>query len=139
MINQYKGSRSIYWNTPKEMYNKIMKEFKDYNPENSLIDPFYLDTKKYYDEKVFINPPFNILNKKEWIDTIRNLLINKNKLMLLLPARTDTIQFHKLLKLGFEVYFIKGRLNYNDQGPAPFPSIIMYKGITRSYIKELIK
>lgn len=77
-------------------------------------------------KKVFINPPFSILNKPEWIKTVKTLLENNNKILLLLPARTDTKQFHELLKLELYVDFIKGRLKYNDTKPAPFPSLWLY-------------
>lgn len=58
--------------------------------------------------------------------------------MLLVPARTDTKQFHNLLDLGLKVKFIKGRLKYNDKKSAPFPSIIMYSHIL-PILKELEK
>src|SRR5690554_3775122 len=122
MINRFKGSRSDYWNTPIKLYNEIIKKgYKDYNPSNSYINPFYNDTDKYINDRVFINPPFSILNKQEWILTIKQLINNNNEVLLLLPARTDTKQFHKLLGFGFKVTFIKGRLRYNDDKPAPFP------------------
>ena len=124
MIDRFKGSRSDYWNTPKELYNKIIGSgYKDYNPENSYINPFYINAKNYVNENVFINPPFSILNKSEWLETIATLISNNNNILLLIPARTDTKQFHKLLEWGFKVSFIKGRLKYNDSKPAPFPSL----------------
>ena len=43
--------------------------------------------------------------------------------VLLLPARTDTKWFHEYLR-GAELRFIKGRLHFDDRGPAPFPSLI---------------
>lgn len=137
MINQFKGSRSDYWNTPKEIYETILKNgYIDYNPENSYIDPFNKNAHLYRYQKIFINPPFSILNKPEWINTVKGLLQNDNELLLLLPARTDTKQFHTLLKLGLHVKFIKGRLKYNDSNSAPFPSLWLY---TDDKIKEIIK
>jgi site-specific DNA-methyltransferase (adenine-specific) len=45
----------------------------------------------------------------------------------LLPARTDTVWFHKFcLPLAKEIRFIKGRLRFGDQvNPAPFPSMVV--------------
>lgn len=126
MINQFKGDRSDYWNTPKKLYNEILKlGYKDYNPEGSFIDPFYSYTDDFKNTKVFINPPFSILNKSEWLATICMLINNNNEILLLMPARVDTKQFHTLLEWGFKVNFIKGRLKYNDDKPAPFPSLFM--------------
>ena len=46
--------------------------------------------------------------------------------MLLIPARTDTVYFHKLLEFKPEIVFIKGRLRFNDSKlSAPFPSILV--------------
>ena len=126
-IERFKGSRSDYWNTPKDLYeNVIQLGYIDYNPENSYISPFDSNVNKYNHKKIFINPPFSILNKPEWVRTVKGLLENQNELLLLLPARTDTKQFHELLKLGLCVEFIKGRLKYNDSKPAPFPSLWVY-------------
>lgn len=127
MIDRYKGLRSDYWNTPKNIYENILNDgYIDYNPKNSYIVPFHKNVNLYKYQKIFINPPFSILNKPEWIMTVKGLLQNNNELMLLLPARTDTKQFHQLLELGLYVEFIKGRLKYNDSKAAPFPSLWLY-------------
>jgi site-specific DNA-methyltransferase (adenine-specific) len=129
MINQFKGNRSDHWATPKNIYDQhIGNGYIDYNPLNSYIDPFYKNTYKYENQNIFINPPFSILNKPEWIITIKKLLLNKNHIKILMPARVDTKQFHTLLDMGFKVKFIKGRLKYNDSKPAPFPSLWLIYG-----------
>lgn len=119
--------RSDYWNTPKELYNHIINNLKyyDYNPANSFITPFNYNANLYYKDKIYINPPFSILSKHEFIETIQELIMYENELLLLIPARTDTRYFHRLLELKPEIYFIKGRLKFNDKGTAPFPSLIM--------------
>ena len=60
--------------------------------------------------------------------TIKKLIDNENHIKILMPARVDTKQFHKLLDLGFNVKFIKGRLKYNDAKSAPFPSLWLIYG-----------
>ena len=42
----------------------------------------------------------------------------------MIPSRTDTKYFHKLLKRGGIIVFIKGRLKFSNKGSAPFPNII---------------
>lgn len=127
MIDRFKGKRSDYWNTPKDLYKNVIElDYIDYNPEGSYISPFNKNVHLYRNQKIFINPPFSILNKPEWINTVKGLLQNDNEILLLLPARTDTKQFHELLALGLYVEFIKGRLKYNDSKPAPFPSLWVY-------------
>lgn len=50
-----------------------------------------------------------------------------------MPARTDTKYFHELLKLKPKIYFIKGRLHFNDsKESAPFPTILLH---FNNYIK----
>ena len=76
----------------------------------------------YHNKNIFINPPYSDI--KSWVDFIeRN--VKDNVIALLIPARTDTIYFHKLLELNPKIIFIKGRLKFSEIGTAPFPSIIM--------------
>ena len=61
----------------------------------------------------------------EVVDWIIKQLPNNKHIVLLIPIRSDTKYFHKLLSLNPCIWFIKGRLKYNDKGSAPFPSVIM--------------
>lgn len=50
--------------------------------------------------------------------------------VMLIPARTDTIMFHDYILGKAEIRFIKGRVNFEVDGhkskdPAPFPSMIV--------------
>lgn len=50
--------------------------------------------------------------------------------VMLIPARTDTIMFHDYILGKAEIRFIKGRVNFEIDGqkskdPAPFPSMII--------------
>lgn len=133
-VKQY-TERSDYWNTPTKMYKYYIEEmgYSDYNPEGSKIVPFYANTHLYVNDRVFMNPPFSILSKPEFIRTIKELVRNKNFIILLIPSRTDTKYFHELLNLRPQITFIKGRLKYNDsKNSAPFPSMIM------QFIPELL-
>lgn len=48
------------------------------------------------------------------------------KVVMLIPARTDTRYFHEWIYHKAEIRFIKGRLHFNDsKGSAPFPSMIV--------------
>ena len=109
------------WKTPSKMFNKIM--------ELGFIDTFKFKSddnefcKIYEKKRLFCNPPFSKLNKiPEWI---KSQLDHKCDILLLIPARTDTKYFHKLLEMNPLIVFIKGRLHYNDSGSAPFPSLFM--------------
>lgn len=120
-------SRSDFWNTPKKLYETIIsKGYVDYNPTNSLIVPFDSQTTQFHNKKVYINPPFSLLSEPEFVSTIHKLILNGNEVLLLIPSRTDTKYFHKLLEFMPRVYFVKGRLKFNDTGYAPFPSVFLH-------------
>lgn len=119
-------TKSDYWDTPSDLYVHLINSgWVDYNPSGSLIQPFDANVSKYNSLKLYINPPFSLLGKKEIFDTIKGLLLNNNKVLLLMPARTDTKYFHNFLQLCPKIYFIKGRLAFNDKGSAPFPTILL--------------
>lgn len=63
----------------------------------------------------------------DWINYgIRQHWYNHCEVLFLIPARTDTKYFHELLSYSPDIYFIKGRLHYNDSKTgAPFPSILL--------------
>lgn len=54
--------------------------------------------------------------------------------VMLIPARTDTIMFHDYILGNAEIRFIKGRVNFEIDGkkskdPAPFPSmVVIFRG-----------
>lgn len=121
-MNNLKGCYSHNtddWKTPALLYEKFMQAgFIDPCPYQSKED----NLNKIYHAKLFINPPYSKL--KEWTEFIfRN---RHNEVFLLIPARTDTKYFHKLLELKPHIIFIKGRLHFNDSGSAPFPSIMLH-------------
>ena len=48
------------------------------------------------------------------------------KVVMLIPARTDTKYWHKFVMRASEVYFVKGRLKFGDsKNSAPFPSAVV--------------
>lgn len=54
---------------------------------------------------------------------------------LLIPSRTDTKYFQRLMDDGMLLYFIKGRLKFNDGNMgAPFPSVLIEMNRARTYI-----
>lgn len=124
--NKLKGCfshESDHWRTPSEMYKKYMNEgYIDPCPFHADFDGLKID---YFKKKLFINPPYSQM--KIWVDYAINQFIRGGcKIVLLIPARTDTQYFHKLLQYSPEIVFIKGRLRFNDSNQsAPFPSILV--------------
>ena len=115
---------SDHWATPKKLYNYFIN--------NGFIDPCPLHSKEdnlekiYEGQSLFINHPYSQIAK--WAEFIRRNLNHAHEIFLLILARTDTKYFHNLLMLWPrpEVIFIKGRLHFNEDGTAPFPSILLH-------------
>lgn len=120
-----KISYSDHWSTPKEIYDLYVNQ-KGYLDPCKLYDNG-TDIQNYdFKENMFINPPYS--NISEWIDfAINNSYYNKTHVVLLIPSRTDTRYFHKLLEYGCDLEFIKGRLKFgNAKQGAPFPSVLVH-------------
>ena len=130
------SSKNQKWSTPQDFYDKLNVEF------GFTLDPCCeIETakcEKYYTlkengleqdwqgETVFCNPPYG-REQKLWIEKCWNES-NKPKttVVMLIPARTDTIAFHKYIYNKSEIRFIKGRLKFgNSKNSAPFPSMIV--------------
>lgn len=78
---------------------------------------------------MYCNPPYSKL--KAFAQKAKQEVENGATVVMLVPARTDTIAFHE----GFsdsEVRFIKSRIKYLQDGkeghPAPFPSMVCVMG-----------
>lgn len=121
------SKKSDNWATPKEIYNRFMDAgYVDPCPLNSEFDNLGVD---FGEVNMFINPPYSDI--KSWVDfAIRHHERYKKEIVFLVPSRTDTKWFHKLLEYGIEIEFIKGRLRFSESGEdAPFASIyIKIKG-----------
>ena len=118
-----------HWRIPTEIYNFFMSE--------GYIDPcpFYADfdglTREYKNQKIYINPPYSQI--KLWVDYALKLLGGGCKIVMLIPSRTETKYFHKLMEHNPKILFFKGRLHFNEsKNSAPFPSclIILEQGRT---------
>lgn len=124
------------WETPIDFFNELHKEFsftldpccvketakcsKYYTPEdNGLI-------KDWEGETVFCNPPYGS-EIKEWIKKCYDESQKpETKVVMLIPARTDTRYFHEYIYGKAEIRFIKGRLKFGKaKNNAPFPSMII--------------
>jgi len=131
------SSNSNEWATPKWLF-KILN-----NIYRFTLDPCSTDenakckthfTKKenglllcWNTHNVFMNPPYGREIGK-WVEKIFLDACNDpwRVKVALLPARTDTKWFHDYIYNSAKIYFIRGRLKFNDEkGSAPFPSMIV--------------
>ena len=82
---------------------------------------------------VFCNPPYGRTIGK-WVKKAFEESKCGHPIVLLIPARTDTIYFHEYIYGKAEIRFVRGRLRFTDDDgnaadPAPFPSmIVIYNG-----------
>lgn len=132
------SSNTDEWATPQKLYDELNKEF------NFTLDPCC--TKENHKCSTYYTKEDNGL-QKEWggIQFIVTHLIGREiskwikkayeenlkgvKVVMLLPARTDTKWFHEYIYNKHEIRFIKGRLKFNDgKSPAPFPSMLVIMG-----------
>lgn len=137
------SSKDMDWETPQDFFDKLDAEF------NFSLDPcattktakcktFFtkeIDGLKqdWQGHTVFCNPPYGSAIK-HWVKKCyeegqKPLTI----VVMLIPARTDTLYFHKYIYGKSEIRFIKGRLKFvgkqKGSGSAPFPScIVIFRG-----------
>lgn len=144
------SKESDHWSTPKAIYSYFMdRGYKDPCPlhceENNLL-------KDFGNVDLYINPPYSDINS--WVDySISH--VHKyfgTKIYLLVPSRTDTKWFQRLLQsdnLKVTFNFFEGRLKFGgSNNSAPFPSVLIeitehwaaakkINSIPKSKLKEL--
>ena len=96
-------------------------------------------------QTVFCNPPYSKRKKdkpgqEDWIEkAYKESSENGATVVMLIPARTDTIAFHEyILGKAQEIRFVKGRLKFEidrkaNKEAAPFPSmIVIFRGSSKT-------
>ena len=130
------SSNSNEWTTPKDLFEKLNKEF-NFNVDlcasetNHLLPEYYTENNTCFNadlkgKRVFVNPPYSHPLQAKIIKFCASC--NADIVVMLIPARTDTKAFHEYIynKPNVEIRFIKGRLKFgNSKNPAPFPSMIV--------------
>ena len=134
------------WETPHELFSALDREFNFTldacaNDRNHKCAKYYTAMQNglmqsWAGETVFCNPPYSRKTKTNdgqiaWVkkcyeESVKHGII----VVMLIPARTDTIMFHKYIWGKAEIRFIKGRVNFEINGrrckkSAPFPSMIV--------------
>lgn len=109
------------WATPKAVYDALDAEFHfDDDPcpiggEGGLDRP--------WGHSVFMNPPYS--KPTPWVQKAYEESLRGNTVVGLLRGDTSTRWFHQwVIGKASEIRFVKGRIRFNNSGPAPFASII---------------
>lgn len=131
------SSNTDQWATPQDFYDCLDAEF------HFTLDPCADENNhkcaKYYTEHdnglsqnwggeiVFCNPPYGRTLTAKWIEKCATEGRKDNTtVVMLIPARTDTIAFHKYIYNKAEIRFVKGCLKFGDgKNSAPFPSMVV--------------
>jgi site-specific DNA-methyltransferase (adenine-specific) len=142
MIGYMPPSQTDDWATPSNLFaeldeiyhftfdaaasskNHLCKKWAGLDHENAA----YSDglTVSWANEIVWCNPPYG-RQIKDWMKKAHNESTNA-KIVMLLPARTDTMWFHEYAIIH-KVTFLRGRLKFGGQKvSAPFPSILVEMG-----------
>jgi phage N-6-adenine-methyltransferase len=136
-------SQTAEWETPLDFYNELDKEFGfSLDPccahDNAKCEKHYTIednglVKSWSGETVFCNPPYG-REMPKWIEKCYAESQNGATVVMLIPARTDTIAFHKFIYGHAEIRFVKGRLKFgNAKNSAPFPSmVVVFRGTEKS-------
>ena len=116
------------WRTPEALYRALDEEFHfDHDPCPSpklgeLQEKDGLGST--WGAVNFVNPPYN--DKQRWIKKGLEEWRKGKTVVFLLPSRTDTKFFHEeFIPHATEIRFLRGRLHFDERGPAPFPSMIV--------------
>ena len=139
-------SKPDFW-TPPEVYRQAMNLFNEgrdadldaaASPENTLCERFFSLEKSAFENTwsagtVWMNPPYSRSIMADFIERAWHQLKGHHceRVIMLLPARTCTQWFKKLVDRGASFCFITGRLNFGGphtdeyQTSAPFPSVIV--------------
>ena len=125
------------WETPRELYDEIDREFgftldTAASDDNALAPAHYTEADNAlvlpWHGRAWCNPPYG-RRVGQWVEkAYREVHEHRHALVvvMLLPARTDTRWFQDWAMRAQELRFIRGRLRFGGakQG-APFPSVLV--------------
>ena len=130
------SSKTDLWSTPNDFFDKLNDEFHfTLDPcsthENAKCYKHFTEEENgllqdWGNEVVFCNPPYG-RQIKYWVKKAYEESQKDNTtVVMLIPARTDTVYFHEYIYHKAEIRFIKGRLKFgNAKNSAPFPSMVV--------------
>jgi phage N-6-adenine-methyltransferase len=141
------SSKTGEWSTPQDFFDKLNWRFGPFDldpcadPSNTKCQNFFTEvedglSKDWEGFTSFINPPYG-RGIESWIKKgYEESRKEETKVVMLIPARTDTKYWHQYIMKADEVYFVKGRLKFGDStNSAPFPSaVVVFDGTNRQQI-----
>ena len=135
MTNVHFMSLRSDWETPKDFYTGLNKEF-NFNFDPCPSNPTFDGLNVKWGSRNFCNPPYG-RQITAWIKKGYEENIKGNLVVFLVPSRTDTRWWHDFIMKADEIRFVKGRLKFGEaKNSAPFPScVVVFRG-KQSIIKR---
>ena len=116
---------SDHWETPSALKDSLINEL-DLTFDSAPLKATHDGLKILWIGAVFCNPPYSKISAflKKGLYHLANG--DCEKLVYLLPSRTDTAWFHDYCLKATEIRFLRGRLKFSGaKSSAPFPSMIV--------------
>ena len=139
------SSKKENWETPQDFFNKLNEEFRftldaAASDDNAKCANYFTKeqdglVQSWGGHTVWLNPPYGRYMTGLWVKKAYDEHQRTGcTVVMLLPARTDTIWFHDYILDKAEVRFVKGRLKFGEcKDPAPFPSLIaIYRRVSKN-------
>lgn len=130
------SNKSNEWETPQELFDELNEKYRftldpAASPENAKCGKYFtLEddglAQDWQGETVFCNPPYGRQLGK-WIEKCATEAQKPDtKVVMLIPARTDTAAFHDHILGKAKIQFVRGRIKFSGhKHNAPFPSMIV--------------
>ncbi len=133
------SSKTDMWETPQDFFDKLNEEFRFTmdvcaTPDNAKCEQFYTKEQDGLNQPwngvCWCNPPYG-REIGAWVRKAFFASVIGATVVMLLPARTDTLWFHEYIYKKAEIRFIKGRLKFGSSAnAAPFPSmVVVFRGV----------
>jgi len=131
------SSASGDWATPQAFFDRLNWRFGPFDldpcasPHNTKCANFFTEAedglnKDWTGFTAFVNPPYG-KGIDKWIKKAYDSTQDMNtRVVMLIPARTDTKYWHNYVMRAAEIHFVRGRLKFGDStNSAPFPSAVV--------------
>ena len=134
------SSKTDLWSTPQFLFDKLNDEYHFTLdvcalPNNAKCALYYTPSddgllQSWSGHICWCNPPYGHGIHK-WIEKAYHESLHHTRIVMLLPARTDTKWFHDYILNKAQLTFIRGRLKFgNAINSAPFPSMLAYYNLS---------
>tara|TARA_Y100000034_G_scaffold26614_1_gene31718 strand:+ start:1942 stop:2421 length:480 start_codon:yes stop_codon:yes gene_type:complete len=142
------SSKANDWSTPQEFFDKLNWRFGPFDldpcatPHTAKCLNFFTEVedgllKDWGGHCAFVNPPYG-RSIARWVKKSHTEAQKQNtKIVMLVPARTDTKYWHDYIMKAQEIYFVRGRLKFGESvNSAPFPSavVVFESGVSKHQV-----